>query len=233
MDITRDIKRRKDERIAETESGSSTTKAHSLRSGNDDGELDMGNPQEKRALKRVRTLLGEATKIQPCPGCKHDMQIFCAFLDEKTRAVDSGAERVSREERKKLYDIDFINEVTNIGIFMTKASRPFLPLLSLVPPEVYTKTLNNDMPANREVRKLLAEARGELSVLAKCDIEYKRALDLVDSFIKAVDFKLGIDPVQFYVFDKLVRFGYKTHMLGLVGRGITSAKRALNPGMYE
>ena len=49
---------------------------------------------------------------------------------------------------------------------------------------------------------------------------------MLRSFIKAVDFKLSIDPTLFYVFDKAVRLGYRTHIWSLVGSTIVAFKKA-------
>lgn len=82
-----------------------------------------------RALTDVRDELGKAAAVQPCPGCKYDIEQLAKFMDGKIEALKTGAP-VERERLKALREVDFVNELTDIAIPVSKAVKRFARLRS-------------------------------------------------------------------------------------------------------
>ena len=115
-------------------------------------------------------------------------------------------------------------------MFITKIIRPLTRKMNA--PEIYREVLNEDLEGNRTVRKHLLEAEKLMGRLDRKDKDYKLMHDILDSFIKVTEFKLSIDPLTFYIFDKTVRFGYKTHLLSVSSKMIVGIKELVNPSRY-
>jgi hypothetical protein len=181
-------------------------------------------------LTMIKTELDEAAKVQPCPGCKHDIEQLAKFVAAKADALQSGS-KVDSTVSKALKDVDFVNELTDMAMFISKIVKPFGRSLKV--PEVYEKVLHDDRKGNEDAKTHLVRADELLKELKLPDRQYTMIHEIVGSFIRATEFKLSIDPVTFYLFDKAVRLGYKTHLLSATGKVIVGIKVALNPSRYE
>jgi len=125
----------------------------------------------------------------------------------------------------KLNDLDYINTLADIAIVVAKIIKPFTKRLKS--PKVYEKVLEEDRAGNAKVKELLLEAKEIAEELIKIDKNdsYLRSLyEIVEGDIRAVDFKLNADPVAFYLFDKAIRIGYKTHLLEVASKIIVKFK---------
>lgn len=191
-----------------------------------------GTMESSRANKKVSELLDgiskeftKATEAQPCPGCKYDMDQINKFITEKTEALKNKG-KVSDKTRETLRDVAYINEFTNLGIFLTKILDPLTNIVKVTAPEMYKKVMEEDREGNIAVRKHLRKAlklANELVTLSS-DRDFTNLRDIIKYSLNATEFKLSIDPVEFFVFDKVIKFGHKTHILQLAGRGIMLLK---------
>ena len=191
-----------------------------------------GTMESSRANKKVSELLDgiskeftKATEAQPCPGCKYDMDQINKFITEKTEALKNKG-KVSDKTRETLRDVAYINEFTNLGIFLTKILDPLTNIVKVTAPEMYKKVMEEDREGNIAVRKHLRKAlklANELVTLSS-DHDFTNLRDIIKYSLNATEFKLSIDPVEFFVFDKVIKFGHKTRILQLAGRGIMLLK---------
>lgn len=179
-------------------------------------------------LRSIHSFLKEATDVQPCPGCKHDMQVLLGFVEEKMKSFEDGwcSWNAHKESLRKLREIDYLNEMTDVAIFATKILGPVANLLSIAAPEGHRKVLEEDTPANRVVLENLYAARETSSALRKIDADYAKIDDIIAASIRAVNFKLSIDTRMFYLFDKVIRTGHKVHLLGFTGKAIVTLRSA-------
>jgi hypothetical protein len=184
------------------------------------------NAENKRlvGLAHIGRYLSSAADNQPCPACREDIDILERFIEEKICSLASGKETVGKVERKKLDGVDYVNEAVDIAIFVTNVVGPVTRAISMKAPSTYEKVLHEDMEPNIKVREHLLVARELLEPL-KDDGDCLKALKILDSFIKTVEFKLGMDPLAFYVFDKAIRAGYKMHVLGIASRTLAKMKQ--------
>ena len=182
-------------------------------------------------LLRIDSELRAAAKAQPCPACKHDMEVFSGFLEAKARALKT-REPVGREHFAALKEVDFINELTGVGALFARTIRPFT--FGMDVPEIYKKTLQDDLAGNREVLRRLKNAAGLMKGIEPGDDrQYALMLDIMNGFRRATEFKLSIDPLTFYIFDKTIRLGYRTHLLSATGKVIVGFKQIANPSRYR
>ncbi len=181
-------------------------------------------------LSKIKGGLDEAARIQPCPGCKHDIEQLSKFMEGKIESIKTGAS-VNNSAKKALKEVDSINELTDMAIVIAKIIKPFTRVSKV--PEVYVKVLNDDLEANRKVKIILLETNEMIKELKDTDKELCLASDIMDSFIGAVDFKLSIDPVTFYLFDRTIKLGYKTHLLRATSKAIVGVKGIINPSRYR
>jgi len=115
--------------------------------------------------------------------------------------------------------------LTDIAIVVSKLIKPFTKRLK--PPAVYEKVLEEDREGNAKVKELFLEAKKiaeELIKIDKNDRYLSTLYEIIKGDIRAVDFKLNADPVTFYLFDKAIRIGYKTHLLEVAGKIIVMSK---------
>jgi len=115
--------------------------------------------------------------------------------------------------------------LTDIAIVVSKLIKPFTKRLK--PPAVYEKVLEEDREGNAKVKELFLEAKKiaeELIKIDKNDRYLSTLYEIIKGDIRAVDFKLNADPVAFYLFDKAIRIGYKTHLLEVTGKTIVMFK---------
>lgn len=180
-------------------------------------------------LLEIKVELDRAAKLNPCPGCKHDIEQLSKYMSEKAESIQKGL-TPRRELMKSLKELDFVNELTIMAITISKIARPFTKTSKV--PEVYVKVLHDDMEANKEVREHLLKARELTKGLKSKEIQLKLILDVLDGFIKATEFKLNIDPFMFYLFDRMIKLGYKTHILSATSKVIVGVKGIIDPSRY-
>jgi len=185
---------------------------------------DVKNQKLIDSLLIMRDKLDLAAKYQPCPACKEDIRKLSESVYTKIKSQQRNSE-LKKEDFKKLNDLDYINALTDIAIVVTKIIKPFTKRLK--PPKVYEKVLKEDREGNAKVKELLLETKEIAEELIKIDKNdsYLRTLyEIVEGDIRAVDFKLNADPVAFYLFDKTIRIGYKTHLLAAASKIIVKFK---------
>ncbi len=174
-------------------------------------------------LQGARKELRSATRIQPCPACKHDMEQFEIFLDYKIRSVKSHS-LIDEKAGKMLHELDYINELIRMGTLAARLLRPLTKLGLLSVPPAYKEVLDKDRVANKIIREHLLIAKLMVSKLDAAAEQYKIMSRILDSFIRATEFKLSADQSTFFMFDKMIRFFYRTHIFGLAGKTIVGAK---------
>jgi hypothetical protein len=185
---------------------------------------DVKNQKLIDSLLIMRDKLDLAAKFQPCPACKEDIKKLSESVYTKIKSLQRNSE-LKKEDFKKLNDLDYINTLTDIAIVVAKIIKPFTKRLK--PPKVYEKVLEEDREGNAKVKELLLETKEIAEELIKIDKNdnYLRTLyKIVEGDIRAVDFKLNADPVAFYLFDKTIRVGYKTHLLEAASKIIVKFK---------
>ena len=84
--------------------------------------------------------------------------------------------------------------------------------------------LDKDREANKIIREHLLIAKLMVSKLDAAAEQYKIMSRILDSFIKATEFKLSADQSAFFIFDKMIRFFYRTHIFSIAGKTIVGAK---------
>lgn len=183
-------------------------------------------------LIEVNNLLNEAAKAQPCPGCKQDIKQLSKFVKAELDFLQTH-KKLDKKTVIILKDLDYIDTLTHIGIAVSKIIEPIAKQIGVNAPHIYKKVLNDDMEANQKVVKLLIEASKAVSKIKQEKNHFKIMSKIIDSFIKATEFKLNISPLTFYLFDKTIRFGYKTHMLSITSKVITGLKGIINPLRYK
>ena len=172
----------------------------------------------------IHDKLDLAAKFQPCPACKEDIKKLSESIYTKIKSLQKNSE-VKKEEFKKLSNLNYINTLTDIAIVVSKLIKPFTKRLK--PPKIYEKVLEEDREGNAKVKELLLETKEiaeELIKINKNDSYLRTLYEIVEGDIRAVDFKLNADPVAFYLFDKIIRLGYKTHLLAAVSKIIVKFK---------
>jgi len=191
---------------------------------NKENNQNIKNQKLIKGLLIIRDKLDLAAKFQPCPACKEDIEKLSESVSTKIKSLQRNSE-LNKEEFKKLSDLDYINTLADIAIVISKLIRPFTKRLK--PPAVYEKVLEEDRGGNAKVKELFLEAKKiaeELIKIDKNDRYLSTLYEIIKSGIRAVDFKLNADPVAFYLFDKAIRIGYKTHLLEVTGKIIVMSK---------
>jgi len=201
---------------------------------NKENNQNIKNQKLINGLLIIRDKLDLAAKFQPCPACKEDIEKLSESVSTKIKSLQRNSE-LNKEEFKKLSDLDYINTLADIAIVVSKLIKPFTKRLK--PPKVYEKVLEEDREGNAKVKELLLEAKKiteELIKIDKNDIYLFTLYGIIKSGIRAVDFKLNADPVAFYLFDKAIRIGYKTHLLEVTSKIIVISKNLENRmGIHE
>lgn len=172
-------------------------------------------------LRHAAQLLEQATELQPCPACKQDMEV----LGDLLRVKIEGNKPLDKKEAEMLRGIDYINEVTNVAIFSSKLAKPIVRLANVKAPKLYEDTLKSDMLANKKMLPILVKVYSNLLQIENRDADIERMTDVMKGSIKAVEFKIGLDAQLFYVFDSIVKFGYRTHLLDAAGKVIMLVKK--------
>lgn len=188
--------------------------------------------RDVKILLDVKKELDDATRIQPCPACRHDMEQLGIFLESKIKSVQT-ASLTNGKTARILKQLSYINELSSIGISITRLLRPVTKLGFFAVPLAYKKVLDKNREANRIIREHLLRARLILTRLEREDKQYAAVSSILSSFMKATEFKLGADPQTFFLFDKLVRFCYKTRLLGFAGRVIVGTKTVVSCCMNQ
>lgn len=176
-----------------------------------------------KILLDVKEELDYATRIQPCPACRYDMEQLGIFLKSKIESIRASSV-VENKAARILKDLNYINELSSIGIFIARVSKPIFKLRFFTVPLVYKGTLDRNRAANIKIRKHLLLARLMLTKLEREDRQYAEVSGILGSYLKATEFKLSVDPPTFFLFDKMIRFFYATHLLGFAGKAIVGAK---------
>jgi hypothetical protein len=182
----------------------------------------VSKSKETEILKNISRNLKAAERHQPCPACKHDIRLLNKFVLSKLASIETDSD-LTKKERKTLEAVDFINEMTNAGIAVAKRVSPLTRKIAV--PSIYGVVLLKERQANEDTKKDLVSAFELISQLNQSERDYKHIADVLSSFIKAVNFKLSIDPTLFYVFDKVIRLGYKTKILNITGYTIIMFKK--------
>ncbi|MDE1828337.1 MAG: hypothetical protein KGH71_05495 [Candidatus Micrarchaeota archaeon] len=170
-----------------------------------------------RDLELASKFIKKASDIQPCHICKADLKILSEFVKKKVEGKSPSLKRLKK--------IDYVNEITNLAILSTSIVTPLVRMVGIKAPELYEKILSDNMAANRQVKVFLVRARKEFdAALIEGDQDYAKVAEIIDSFIYATSFKVGLDPQLFYAYDKIIRFGYKTHLLQIASKIITGMK---------
>ena len=174
--------------------------------------------RENMILAQIEPELRAAAKTSPCPACKEDIEKLAQYIRDRKEG-HTGITNSLRE-------LDFINELTDIAIAVAKFIRPFTKISKV--PELYEKTLHDDLESNKEMRKHLLTARAFAEEFT--NVPHLEVIkDILNGFIRATEFKLSCDPYMFYLFDRVIRLGYKTHLLSATSRVIVWTKSLVDP----
>ena len=191
---------------------------------NNKNNQNIKNQKLIDGLLIMRDKLDLAAKFQPCPGCKEDIEKLSESLYTKIKSLQRNSE-LTKDDFKKLSDLDYINTLTDIAIVVSKLIKPFTKRLK--PPAVYEKVLEEDREGNAKVKELFLEAKKiaeELIKIDKNDRYLSTLYEIIEGDLRALNFKLNADPVAFYLFDKIIRLGYKTHLLAAASKIIVKFK---------
>jgi len=176
-------------------------------------------------LLKAKKELDEATKIQPCPACKHDMEQLSLFLNEKIKfGIDSS--KMNEKTVKILKSIGCVKELTTLGILIARLLSPFVNLRAV--PATYISILEDNVKTNRRIRIHLLNAMKTISKINSRDEQLGEVQNILKYFIKATDFKINASPQTFYMFDRIIRFGYQTGFLTILSKIITGTKQAVS-----
>lgn len=185
-----------------------------------------------RVLAEIKGELDVAARMQPCPACKHDMEQLSLFLELKISSIKNRS-AMNAKTARIVKELNYINELSNLGIFLSKVLKPIIKLGAFHVPTKYKAVLNNNRKANVQIREHLLCAKLMATKLKGKDIHYADVSKVLESFIKATEFKLNADSETFFLFDKLIRFGYRAHLLGFAGKAITGAKGVVSCCMNQ
>lgn len=189
--------------------------------------LSSSTHRELDVLLHVRRELGYATRFQPCPACRHDMEQLGIFLDSKIKSIGN-ASPVDESAAKILKELSYTNELINIGILIARILNPVTKLGTFMISPKYETVLRRNREANRMVMEHLLAAVLILSKLEKGGGQYDDVSRVLKSFVKAAEFKLSADPVIFFLFDNVVRLFYRLHLLKLAGSVAVGVKSAVS-----
>ncbi len=182
-----------------------------------------------KTLTEIKQELVKAAKINPCPACKHDTQQLAKFISAKLDSIRNDS-LIDKNAVKYLKELDYINELTDIAIGFSKFIKPFTRISKV--PEVYEKDLYGDMEANKKVKEYLLKASGLAKELKGTDKHFMIVSNILKAFTRATEFKLSVDPYAFYLFDRTLKLGFKTHILSTTSKAIVGIKGILNPSRY-
>lgn len=178
-------------------------------------------------LLKAKAQLDKATKIQPCPACRHDMEQLSLFLEEKIKS-EVNSSTTNEKALKILKNLGYIKELTGFGILIAKFLQPFANLSLFPLPEAYVHVLADNIKANKQIRVYLLNAAKAISKAKDQGEQLTEVQNILKYFIRATDFKLNATPQTFYLFDRMIRFGYKTGILSALGKIITGTKQAVS-----
>ena len=65
------------------------------------------------------------------------------------------------------------------------------------------------------------------------DKQFKIVSDVLRAFTRATEFKLSVDSYTFYLFDRTIKLGYKTHILSATSKVIVGIKGIVDPSRYK
>ncbi len=184
-------------------------------------------PFEIRMLLKAKTQLNKAIEIQQCPACRHDMEQLSLFLKEKIKSEISST-AMNEKTLKILKNLGFIKELTNFGIPVVKFIGLFAELGRFTVPAAYDHILSDNLKANRQIKIYLLNMRKAISKINHKDGQLVEVHNILKYFIRATDFKLNASPQTFYLFDRMIRFGYNTGILSMVSKIITGTKQAVS-----
>ena len=163
-------------------------------------------------LKQVTKHLIIASNYQPCPPCKEDIR--------KLSEIVSHLPSLSNSDKHTLKQLSYINEVGTVGKVLTKLISPFF--IGQIP-ESINETIEEDKQGNRQTLNHLLRAHSYM-VEMKQEYPYSRIESILKEYVNLTWFKLDCTPKEFYVFDRLIKLGFKTHLLQFTANAITSAK---------
>jgi len=195
---------------------------HAVRRG-----LSSNTHRKLDVLLHARRELGYATRLQPCPACRHDMEQLGVFLDSKIKSIGSATPADERAVRI-VKELSYINELINIGILIARILNPVTKLGTFMISPRYETVLRRNREANRMVREHLLSAMLILSKLEKEGGQYDDVSRVLKSFVKAAEFKLNADPVTFFLFDNVIRLFYRLHLLKLAESVAAGVKNAVS-----
>lgn len=181
-------------------------------------------------LSKLKSALDEAAKYNPCPACKHDTEQLSKFISIKIESIKTGR-AVTKEDIKPLKEVDYLGVVEDVAIVTSKLIRPFTRINKV--PYEYRKVLEEDMEGNRKSLNYLINARKIADEIKEKDKQLNLVVEIIDSFIRALNFKLSIDEYSFYIFDRVIRLGYRTHLLSAIGKVIVSLRELRDPQRYK
>ncbi len=190
----------------------------------------MNNYSDIKILMAVKSKLDESAKINTCPACKHDTIQLSKFLSKKIRSIRTG-KPVSKEDLKVLKSLDYLDVISGVGRTITKLFNPISRTMTL--PDYAKDFLKKDRDRNQKTRNLLIDANKLMGRLRYRDNQLNLVLEIIKSFIKALDFKLSVDEYTFFLLKKIINFGYRTHLLTATGNIIIFFKELSNPSRYK
>ncbi|MEM3781680.1 MAG: hypothetical protein QXT43_01815 [Candidatus Micrarchaeaceae archaeon] len=181
-------------------------------------------------LSELKSALDEAAKYNPCPACKYDTEQLSKFISIKIESIKTGR-AVTKEDIKPLKEVDYLGIVEDMAIVISKLIRPFTRISKV--PDVYRKVLEEDMEGNRKSLNYLINARKIADKIKEKDKQLNLVVEIIDSFVRALNFKLSIDEYSFYIFDRVIKFGYRTHLLSATGKVIVGLRELRDPQRYK
>ncbi len=190
----------------------------------------MDNYSDIKILMAVKAKLDESARFNSCPACKHDTIQLSKFLSKKIISIRTG-KAITRDEIKILKNLDYLDVVEGAARNITKLFNPISRTMTL--PDIAKGFLKKMQRQNEKARNSLIDAKKLMGRLRYRDNQLNLVLEIIEDFIKALDFKLSVDDYTFYLLRKIINFGYRTHLLTATGNVIVFFKELSNPSKYK
>ncbi len=190
----------------------------------------MDNYSDIKILMAVKAKVNESAKFNSCPACKHDTIQLSKFLSKKIISIRTG-KAITRDEIKILKNLDYLDVMQGVARNTTKLFNPISRTMTL--PDYAKDFLKKTQRQNQKARNPLIDAKKLMGRLKYRDNQLDLVSEIIDDFIKALDFKLSVDDYTFYLLQKIIKFSYRTHLLTAIGKIIVFFKELSNPSRYK
>lgn len=140
-------------------------------------------------MDQVVTHLKQAAEAQPCPPCKEDIY------------------KLIRLYRNEANDSKELQTQAKLGVIGVRITNVVAPLYIGRVPQLYIDTVAKDLPGNKICYHSLFAAFQIMSSKPEISIA---VVKITAAFLKMAEFKVKSNAKDLYVFDKLLKFYFRT-----------------------